>query len=100
MFQQTASPKMDVVITLCDRAANEECPVWQGHPVASHWSIPDPSQQGQRSSGPDAAFERMYSDLSNRIARFNALDIKHLSRQDLQSEIDRIALTIQEGFIT
>ncbi|WP_449284074.1 arsenate reductase ArsC [Luteimonas qiangzhengi] len=42
-FSAPGAPRMDLIITVCDRAAGEACPHWLGHPVTAHWSIPDPS---------------------------------------------------------
>lgn len=36
-FADPEAPPIDVVITLCDDAAHEPCPLWPGHPVTAHW---------------------------------------------------------------
>ncbi len=56
---------VDQIITVCDNAAQEACPLWPGHPATAHWSIPDPAAV----TGPDgaAAFESAYRDLESRI---------------------------------
>jgi protein-tyrosine-phosphatase len=50
-FAATGAPKMDLIITVCDSAANEICPVWPGHPATAHWGYADPSL----TTGSDAA---------------------------------------------
>ncbi|MCQ9379459.1 arsenate reductase ArsC [Methyloversatilis sp. XJ19-49] len=50
-FAESGSPEMDLIITVCDSAAGELCPVWPGHPATAHWGYADPSA----TTGPDAA---------------------------------------------
>ena len=43
-FGKRGAPVMDFIITLCDEAAGEACPLWPGHPMTAHWGIPDPAE--------------------------------------------------------
>ncbi|CAN7158709.1 arsenate reductase ArsC [Pseudorhodoferax sp. LjRoot39] len=45
-FSGPDAPHMDLVVTLCDEAAGETCPVWPGHPATAHWSYADPRAEG------------------------------------------------------
>jgi protein-tyrosine-phosphatase len=42
-FAAPGAPKMDLIITVCDNAAGETCPIWPGHPATAHWGYADPS---------------------------------------------------------
>jgi arsenate reductase (thioredoxin) len=64
-FAAPGAPVLDQIITVCDNAAQEACPLWPGHPATAHWSIPDPA--AVTGTGADAAFESAYRDLESRI---------------------------------
>jgi len=76
-FSGKAAPAFDVVITVCDNAAVESCPVWNGSPVVAHWGIPDPAAfdavEERR-----MAFEVAYDQLRTRIEAF--LQVPHIRR--------------------
>jgi protein-tyrosine-phosphatase len=71
-FAAAGAPHMDRIITVCDSAAGEACPVWPGRPAVAHWSLPDPAVV----QGSDAACRRAFADtyqaLDRRIARLMA----------------------------
>jgi len=72
-FRAEGAPVMDFVFTVCDRAANEECPPWQGQPVTAHWGTPDPVRATGTEAQRALAFQRAYGALRNRISIFAAL---------------------------
>jgi len=61
---------MDYVITVCNNAAGETCPVWPGHPSTEHWDIADPAGVGETDEERRAAFEEAYAVLKKRIEKF------------------------------
>jgi arsenate reductase len=69
-FARADAPAMDHVITVCNNAAGESCPVWPGSPASDHWDIEDPAGAGSNDAERREAFEIAYSTLENRIMRF------------------------------
>ncbi|MDA3857385.1 MAG: arsenate reductase ArsC, partial [Roseovarius sp.] len=91
-FQAENAPVMDFVFTVCDQAANEDCPAWTGQPITTHWGLPDPV----KATGSDAekylAFQQAYEILKNRLSLFAALHPETLERAVLQARVDDISL--------
>ena len=84
-FAAPDAPPIDFVITVCDDAAGETCPVWPGHPITAHWGIPDPAKvegDGQRD-----AFVQALIYMRNRISLFLALSHENLDRLALQGRV-------------
>lgn len=86
-FATKDAPRMDIVITVCDSAANESCPIWPGTPVTAHWGMPDPAAVG----GPDElvrkAFDETYRVLEYRMKMLIALPVEGLGPQELQQKL-------------
>ena len=76
-----ASP-IDLVITVCDNAAGESCPVWNGAPVTVHWGIPDPAIDGD--------FDSAYRRLRQRIEAMLALPFQELSGAELSAALAEV----------
>ncbi|MBS0199839.1 MAG: arsenate reductase ArsC [Proteobacteria bacterium] len=79
-FSGSAAPKMDFIITVCDNAAGETCPVWVGHPALAHWGVPDPAKTPDDPKG----FKDAWITLRRRIELFLALPLEkldHLARE-------------------
>ena len=94
VFARSDAPKMDFIITVCDNAAGEVCPVWPGQPTTAHWSIPDPAAV----EGSDEHKRRAFHDASQmllaRIRLFASLPLAkldHLAVKKRMHEIGRDA---------
>ncbi len=89
-FAEPGAPKMDFVITVCDRAAGEVCPVWPGQPMTAHWGFEDPAAF----QGPDGAkrklFEKVFIEIARRIELLLALPLEKLDRLALEKKVREI----------
>lgn len=93
VFQGDDAPNFDFVFTVCNQAANEECPAWSGQSVSAHWGMPDPVKVEGSEAEKSLAFHQSYGALLNRIKAFTALPIASLDRIALQKALDEIAQT-------
>jgi arsenate reductase len=73
-FARAGAPVMDVVVTVCDNAAGETCPIWPARegtpPKKLHWSFPDPAAATGSDEEKRAAFARVFAEIKTRIDRF------------------------------
>ena len=69
-FAGEDAPRMDLVVTVCDAAAEEACPIWPGAPARAHWGVPDPAAAEGSETQRRAAFEEAYRRLHERVAAF------------------------------
>ncbi|MFA1030686.1 hypothetical protein ALP10_200243 [Pseudomonas syringae pv. helianthi] len=80
----------DVVITVCDKAGGEACPVYFGRAVKSHWGLADPSDVEGTDSEIQSAFDTTFIQIRKRFEAFFRLDHSALTPQELKRELDRI----------
>ena len=83
------SPAMDIVITVCNSAAAESCPVWPGAPVSVHWGLPDPAAAALASQ-PDA-FAAAYGELCRRILAIEALPLEAMTAGEIKRALQELA---------
>lgn len=72
-FAAMGAPEMDAVITVCDGAAGEVCPVWPGHPMADHWGFADPAACQGNDEEVRAVFAQVFGQIRDRVRAFIAL---------------------------
>jgi protein-tyrosine-phosphatase len=92
-FAVAGAPALDFVITVCDDAAGEICPVWPGQPMTAHWGIPDPAAFQGSEAEMALAFAEAYRVLNNRITLFTSLPIASLDKISLRRRLDEIGRT-------
>jgi arsenate reductase len=89
-FAAPGAPALDFVITVCDNAAGEVCPVWPGQPITAHWGVPDPAAAVGSEAEVAVAFRDAARQLRNRIELLVALPAAGLDRMALQQRLDAI----------
>lgn len=89
-FSGADAPTLDFVITVCDNAAGEVCPIWLGHPVQSHWGLPDPAAVEGSDDDKLEAFKTTYAALSERLKAFLALPLEQMSPAEIKQRMDAI----------
>ena len=89
-FAAPLAPKMDIVITVCDDAAGEVCPIWPGQPIRVHWGLDDPSVISRDDKGRRAAFSKTYQEISRRLQELLSLPFEGLDRNALQEKLNEL----------
>jgi arsenate reductase len=89
-FAMADAPRFDFIITVCDDAAGEVCPVWPGHPITAHWSIPDPVRAEGSDEHKHHAFVEAMSQLQQRMSAFVSLPFATLDSMKLEQAVREI----------
>ena len=89
-FARPGAPPLDFVITVCDNAAGEVCPVWPGRPVSAQWGIPDPAAVEGSQAQIAAAFAEAARQLGTRIRLFLSLPLETIDQLSLQTKLREI----------
>ncbi|MCE1113901.1 MULTISPECIES: arsenate reductase ArsC [Pseudomonas] len=80
----------DIVITVCDKAAGEACPVYFGPALKAHWGLEDPSEVVGDEAAVEAAFQATLARIEQRCRAFFALPFATLEPEALKRELARI----------
>jgi len=88
---QAGAPALDFIITVCDNAAGEVCPIWPGKPMTAHWGVPDPAHI-EDPVARSLAFREAFRLLSRRIELFANLPISSLDKMTLSSRLREIGM--------
>jgi arsenate reductase (thioredoxin) len=89
-FAAPGAPALDVVITVCDNAAGEACPVWPGQPITAHWGFPDPAAVEGDEAAKERACAQVAHQLRTRIQLLMSLPLDGIDRRALQDRLRAI----------
>jgi len=89
-FSIPGASQLDFVFTVCDNAANEQCPYWPGQPMTAHWGIPDPAAVKGTPEEIARAFHDAFITMDRRIGLFLALPLATIGQLAIKHEIDAI----------
>jgi protein-tyrosine-phosphatase len=90
-FAAPEAPQMDLIITVCDNAAGEVCPVWPGHPASAHWGYADPSEVQGTDQERLEAFRKTLHAIRGRLDILVNLPTEKLSRQSIETSAKDLA---------
>jgi arsenate reductase len=89
-FAGPSGTHFDFVITVCDNAAGETCPVWPGTPITAHWGIPDPAAVEGTEMEKKSAFSQAFKAMDRRIKLFLSLPIASIDQLRIKDRMDAI----------
>lgn len=89
-FAAPGAPKMDFILTVCDNAAGEVCPVWPGQPMTAHWGVPDPAAVEGNDDLKRRAFSEAAARLRRRVELLASLPVDKLDGLTLQGRLRQI----------
>jgi len=92
-FGIAGAPAMHLIVTVCDSAAGEACPIWPGHPVTAHWGLPDPAAVTGNDDAKRAAFRAICNAMTKRIDMLLALPFETFGGEALRNTMRGIGET-------
>jgi Protein-tyrosine-phosphatase len=96
-FATPDAPHMDFVITVCDQAAGEVCPIWPGKPMTAHWGFEDPAAFEGTDEEKRQVFSKVYRQILGRVSQFVNLPLHVLDGNAIQRELRAIGERPAEG---
>lgn len=88
-FAKPGAPAMDFILTVCDNAAGEVCPIWPGKPVTAHWGVADPAAVQGTDEEKRAAFREAATILRRRIEMLASLPLEKLDALSIRAKLQQ-----------
>ena len=90
-FAMPEAPALDFVFMVCDKVAQEDCPVWPGEPMTAFWEVEDPVAAEGSKEEMRQAFSKAFTQINWRISIFTSLPLAKLSQLALKSELENLS---------
>ena len=90
-FAETGAPRMDFIVTVCDRAAGEVCPIWPGRPVTAHLGFPDPARHKGTEAEICAFFAQVYEQIHETLSALTGLELGDGGREAIEERLKDLA---------
>ena len=91
-WDEFESQALDCVLTVCDAAAGEACPLFSGPALRAHWGVPDPAGFEGDEPTRHAYFEEVCDRLETAVRALLALPLEQLDETELQRQLDTITI--------
>lgn len=95
-FATPDAPRMDFVVTVCDQAAGEVCPIWPGSPLTAHWGFEDPAAFDGTDEQKRKVLDKVFRQILGRVSQFVNLPLHVLDRNAIQQEMRAIGQHLPE----
>jgi arsenate reductase len=89
-FARPDAPALDMIVTVCDDAAGEVCPIWPGTPMIAHWGVEDPAAFQDNEDAQRQKFHEVAVMLRQRIEHFLSLPLATFDRRTMQAKLEEI----------
>ncbi len=89
-WDEFAGQSIDIVITVCDAAAGESCPLFRGGPLKAHWGVPDPAHAKASPGEAQGVFNRVFGQLERRVRALVALPVETMPQAELAAALSAI----------
>lgn len=89
-WDEFESVKPDIIVTVCDNAANEVCPVWFDKGIKLHWGLPDPSKLEGDEETQRSAFFSVINTIEKRCRQLLSLEINRFDKVELSRKLAQL----------
>ncbi|WP_319531063.1 arsenate reductase ArsC [uncultured Cohaesibacter sp.] len=90
-FNTPFAPKMDQIITICEKAPEDLSSSWPGNPVTAQWTIPDPAAEVGDDKEMQLAFEEVYNQIADQVQRLVSLPLEEMDKDECEAALSELS---------